>query len=96
MTYKEFILALPLQDDATLNWMIKFVKADKSFPDTDNFEIIAKHVYLQFNHKQTLAFQKSLMFYLHITKGENSASSELLKQINKIVELQNSDPKYPY
>ena len=71
MTYKEFILSLPLQDDATINWMQKFVREDSEFPDTKNVEDIAKRVYLLFNHKQTLAFQKSLIMFLEST-GDSS------------------------
>ena len=91
MTYKAFILSLPLQDDATINWMIQFVQADKSFPDTKNIETVIKHVYLQFNHKQTLAFQKTLIIYL-----QESGDMAIMNSINKIVELQNGDERYQY
>lgn len=91
MTYKEFILSLPLQEDATINWMQKFVREDGEFPDTKNVEDIIKHVYLLFNHKQTLAFQKSLIMFLELT-----GDSTIMNAVNKIVEMQDSDPNYPY
>jgi len=91
MTFKSFILSLPLQDDATINWMIQYVQADKSFPDTDNIYTVINHVYLQFNHKQTLAFQKTLIIYM-----QESGDMAVMNSINRIVELQNGDERYQY
>ena len=89
MTYKEFITKLPLQVDPTINWVITFVKSDESFPDTDSIEVIANHVYMKLNERQTLAFQKSLVIYL-----EESGNPEMVKNINRIVKLQDSNPEY--
>ena len=89
MTFKSFILSLPLQQDPTINWVITFVKSDVNFPDTNDIEIIAKHVYLQLNEKQTLAIQKSLALY-----WEASGNLHLMQAENHIVDLQDGDEKY--
>ena len=91
MTFKSFILSLPLQQDPTINWVITFVKSDSNFPDTDNLEIIAKHVYLQLNENQTLAFQKAILMYQ--TEMENM---DMLTSVNYIVDLQDGDENYQY
>ncbi len=91
MTYKQFIITLPLQLDPTINWVITFVKSDADFPDTSDIEIIAKHIYLQLNEKQTLAIQKSLLMY-----WEASGNLYLAQSENHIVDLQDADPTYQY
>ncbi|MCX6180350.1 MAG: hypothetical protein NT150_00285 [Bacteroidetes bacterium] len=89
MTFKSFVLSLPLQQDPTINWVITFVKSDANFPDTDDIEIIAKHVYLQLNEKQTLAFQKALVMY-----WTEAGNLNLMQAENHIVDLQDADDKY--
>jgi len=91
MTFKSFISTLPLQQDPTINWVITFVKSDNNFPDTSDIEVIAKHVYLQLNEKQTLAIQKSLVMYW--TESENL---HLMQSENHIVDLQDSDENYQF
>jgi hypothetical protein len=91
MTYKSFITSLPLQLDPTINWVITFVKSDENFPDTDNIEIIAGHVYKALNEKQTLAFQKSLVMY-----WEQTGNAHLTQSENHIVDLQDADPDYQF
>ena len=91
MTYKAFILSLPLQLDPTINWVITFVKSDTNFPDTSDIEIIAKHIYINLNEKQTLAFQKSLMMY-----WEQTGNLHLMQSANHIVDLQDGDENYQF
>ncbi len=89
MTFKSFIFSLPLQFDPTINWVITFVKSDSNFPDTNEIEMIARHVYLQLNEKQTLAFQKSLVMY-----WTESGNIDMITSENHIVDLQDADESY--
>lgn len=96
-TYLEILETLDKQDDKIMNEVIELVKQDPNFPNTNNIEVMAKYIYLKLNHKQTSAFQKSLMIYHFILNDfKQPEDPRILQQINFIVELQNNDKKYPF
>ena len=85
------------QDDPHLNKIVTLIKKDPDFPKTNDMEILAKYLYLKLDRDLTLAYQKTLLFWLYQKNGnQKSSDPALLGRVNYIVELQNNDPSYPF
>ncbi len=85
------------QGDPHLNKIVTFIKTDPSFPNTNNIELMAKYLYLKLDRDLTLAYQKTLLFWLYQKNGNQKSSDPThLDKVNYIVELQNNDPSYPF
>ena len=95
MNFITFLKSLPKQADKSSHNFIRFALSDKEFPDTADPEQLARYLYLRLDHKQTLAYQKLLMFYFFSENNfQQPTDPSLLGKINLIVSLQNGDPLY--
>lgn len=93
MTFKNFILSLPPQDNKDINNLLEILRNDELLPeDTD---AVAKHVYLKLNSQLTKCFQQLVMMYFFTENNyKQPQNPDILDKINFIVNLQNNDAKY--
>ncbi len=77
------------QEDPISNQVISLIQNDEKFPITSDIKTIAQHLYKTLNEKQTLSFQKLLMFWKFAENNyQQPTDPNLLGEINYIIDLQ--------
>ncbi|MFA6923598.1 MAG: hypothetical protein WC223_05020 [Bacteroidales bacterium] len=100
MDFLTFIKQNSKQPDKNILSFIEKIKKLDSVPSSSDPRLLGRYLHLKLNHKQTLGFQKCMMFYKSVCKNielpKELQSDELafLDAINLIVELQNNNPDY--
>ena len=98
MTFKTFVITQldPSGSDPMAAPVMEIIK-ESTFPDTENISQMAKHIYLKLDHQQTTKYQQLLMLWLTLSGADVANNNAMyLKQINEVVEMQNSDSAYPF
>lgn len=100
MRFIRFVKNNALQDDPALISFAKYVLTTKGFPLSSDPRILALYLYKKLNHLQTKGYQLYMALYRQaesanqLPKDLKNNERAFLEALNRIVNLQNSDPGY--
>ena len=92
MTFKEFLMLLPLQNDITIAAFQNWANTHTTLPDSSDPRVLAKALFKNLDHNLTAGYIKAIMLYSSMPNNEipkklQENEDMMLEAINHIVEL---------